>query len=422
MITSQDDFNLTDANFFATGDPYELFRRLRAEDPVHLTKGKLRRSFWSVTKHEDALSVYRRASTDFGNCAGSSLPTGPEVEAAFTAADGSLKPPGAGLMMVASDGGLHQGLRKAFNRLFLPRAIKQFEDSGRRLVSEIIDEVLPRGRCEFVSEVASRLPMVIICEMMDIPRKDWQLMFDLVNRVMGPEDPEYQVGGSAAETRQNAWMQAFDYCLKLALERRGGSGTDLLSIIANGEVLGRPLTDEEIGHNGFMFVIAGFDTTRNAIAGGVLELIREPEQMRRLRENRSFIPTAVEEFLRWTSPITHSMRVALRDAELRGRRIHRGDWVAVWNASADRDEDAFANPDRFDIGRTPNEHVALAYGEHFCLGAHLARLEIRLIIEEIVNRMSDLELDGKVERLASNLLAGIKRLPVKFTPRRAAAA
>jgi cytochrome P450 len=419
MITHQDDISLTDAHFFANGDIHDLFRRMRAADPVHWTQGRLKRGFWSIFKHEDAYIVYKGASEYFSNGKFSvGLPSSPEVEAA-------TKPElmGSNRMLVASDGELHRDFRKAFNAMFLPRAIRQYEASGRQLVLEILDEVLPRGRCEFVTEVATRLPMAIICDMMAIPRKDWQLMFDLVNQAMGPEDPEYNVESSAAETRNKAWAAAVGYCIKTALERRGGTGTDLLSVIANARVLdGRLLTEEEIGYNGFMFVIGGLDTTRNSIAGGLLELIRNPDQMRRLREDRSLMRPAVEEILRWTSPITHSMRTALKDTEIRGRKIREGDWVVVWNAAVNRDEETFADPEKFDIARDPNDHFAFAYGEHFCLGAHLARLEIRLIFEEILDRMPDVELDGEVEWLASNLLHGLKRMPIKFTPRRAAAA
>ncbi|HEV3113443.1 MAG TPA: cytochrome P450 [Candidatus Binataceae bacterium] len=419
MITHQDDINLTDAHFFAKGDIHDLFRRMRAEDPVHWTQGKLKRGFWSIFKHEDAYTVYKGASEYFSNGKFSvGLPSSPEIEAAF-----SPEITGCNRMLVASDGELHRDFRKAFNAMFLPRAIKQYEASGRKLVLEILDEVLPRGRCEFVTEVATRLPMAIICDMMAIPRKDWQLMFDLVNQGMGAEDPEYQVEGSAVETRNQAWGQAVAYCTKLALERRGSSATDLLTVIANSRVAGgRELSVEEIGYNGFMFIIGGLDTTRNSIAGGLLELMRDRSQMQRLREDKSLMRPAVEEILRWTSAITHSMRTALKDTEIRGRKIKEGDWVVVWNASANRDEDAFVNADKFDVGRDPNDHFAFAYGEHFCLGAHLARLEIRLIFEEILDRMPDVELDGEVEWLASNLLHGVKRMPIKFTPRRAAAA
>jgi cytochrome P450 len=414
MTTRQDDINLTDANFFAKGDVHGLFRRMRVEDPVHWTQGRLKRGFWSIFKHEDAYAVYRGASEYFSNSKFSiGLPSSPEVEAAATP-----ETMGANRSLIASDGELHRDFREAFRAMFLPRATKRYEDSGRKLVLEILDEVVTRGRCEFVSDVATRLPMAIIGDMMAIPRKDWQLMFDLVNQAMGQEDPEYHVNSTAAETRDKAWRELVGYCITTALERRGSSGTGLMSVIANARVLGgRLLTEEEIGYNGLMFLVGGLDTTRNSIAGGLLELIRNPDQMRRLREDRSLMRHAVEEILRWTSGITHSMRTALKNTEIRGKKIKEGDWVVVWNASANRDEETFANPNTFDVARNPNEHLALAHGEHFCLGAHLARLEIRLVFEEILDRMTDLELDGEVEWLASNVLHGIKRMPIRFKPR-----
>ncbi len=201
------------------------------------------------------------------------------------------------------------------------------------------------------------------------------------------------------------------------MSRRGKEGGDFLTLIANASVLGRPLTPEQVGYNVWNFVIGGLDTTRNAIAGGMLALIQNPEQIQRLREDQSLMPAAVEEILRWTSPITHSLRVAVKDTEIAGRKIAAGDWVVVWNISANRDEAAFNNPDVFDVGRKPNDHFAFAYGEHFCIGAHLARLEIRVILEEQIARMPDPELDGEVERVKSVVLAGIKRLPIKFERR-----
>jgi cholest-4-en-3-one 26-monooxygenase len=206
------------------------------------------------------------------------------------------------------------------------------------------------------------------------------------------------------------------------VERRGGAGDDLLSIIGNAEVQGRELNWRELGHNGGLFVLGGLETTRNAISGGILALLENPREMDRLRSAPSLMHTACEEILRWTSPITQLMRIATRDVELRGKKIREGDRVVMWHASANRDEEAFADPDRFDVGRSPNEHLAFGRGEHFCIGAHLARLELRLMLEAVLREMPDLRLAGAVERLRSNVVAGIKHMPVRFTPRRAAAA
>jgi cytochrome P450 len=411
----QNDLNLTNQLFFAHGDPHSVWRRLRREDPVHWTVSDLSRSFWSVTKLEDVQAVYRDAAT-FKS--GYGLPSSPEMERF----DADPQKGAREKMLVSSNAPFHTALRKAFVGPFLQRVVSHYDEPGRKLVAEIVDEVLPRGECDFVMDVAAKLPMAIICDMMQIPRSDWAQMFRWANMAMAAEDPEYQIEGGAPATKEAGYTGIFNYCLQLALKRRGNPGNDLLSLISNVKVSGRLLTEEEVGHNGFMFVIGGLETTRNSTSGGVAELIRNPEQMRKLRENRSLMRSAIEEIVRWTSPIVQLMRVATRDTELRGRKIAKGDWVVVWNASANRDEDAFEEPYRFDITRWPNDHVGFGYGPHFCLGAHLARLQMRLMLGDILERMADIELAGPVERVASNLIGGIKRMPVKFTPRRASAA
>jgi cholest-4-en-3-one 26-monooxygenase len=287
----------------------------------------------------------------------------------------------------------------------------------------VIDAVAQRGECDFVVDVAARLPMAIICEMMAIPRSDWDSMFKWANMVIGGEDPEYQVGGSAMQTSMEGGMQLFMYCLNLAKNRRDDNpGRDLLSVIGTAKLDDVLLNDMEIGHNAVMFVLGGLETTRNAISGGALELMRNPDQWKRLAQNPALMPTAIEEILRWTSPITHIMRTATRDFEWRGRKIRDDDWIAIWNPSANRDEEIFSDPDRFDIARNPNNHLAFGMGEHFCIWAHLARLELRLMLEEVMRRMPDLRLAGEIERLTSIQVSGIKHMPVKFTPGKAAAA
>jgi len=412
---NQDDFNLVNQMFFASGDPHSVWKRLRAEDPVHWTEGGLSRGFWSVTKLEDVQAVYRDAAT-FKS--GYGLPSSPEMERF----DADPQRGAREKMLVQSNAPFHTALRKALVGPFLQRAVRHYEEPGRKLVAEIVDEVLPRGECDFVMDVAAKLPMAIICDMMDIPRPDWARMFNWANMAMGAEDPEYQIEGGATATKTAGYTGIFNYCLELALRRRGNPGNDLLSLISNLKIDGRLLTEEEVGHNGFMFVIGGLETTRNSTSGGVAELIRNRDQMRMLRDNPNLMRSAIEEIVRWTSPIVQLMRVATRDTQLRGRRIRSGDWVVVWNASANRDEQAFTDPDRFDITRWPNDHVGFGYGPHFCLGAHLARLQMRLMLTDILERMPDIELTGPVERVASNLIGGIKRMPVRFTPRRASAA
>jgi cholest-4-en-3-one 26-monooxygenase len=204
------------------------------------------------------------------------------------------------------------------------------------------------------------------------------------------------------------------YCVQRALERRGGDGEDLLSVLGNAEINGRKLTEGELFHNGFQYIIGGLETTRNAISGGLLALIQHPAECAKLISNPSLMPTAIEEILRWSSPITHIARVATRDSELARKTIREGDLVALWLPSGNRDEATFDDPYRFDIERAPNEHVAFGRGEHFCAGAHLARLELRLMMHSLVHEAEKIELAGPVERLSSNLVSGIKHMPVRF--------
>ncbi|MGO9266727.1 MAG: cytochrome P450 [Candidatus Binataceae bacterium] len=192
-------------------------------------------------------------------------------------------------------------------------------------------------------------------------------------------------------------------------------------MLGNAQISGRPLTDRELAHNGVLYVGAGLETTRNAISAGLLALLEHPAELDLLLRNETLMPTAVEEILRWASPVTHFARVAMKDTELGGKRIHAGDRVVLWFPSANRDEDVFADPYTFDIRRTPNEHLAFSKGEHYCAGAHLARLELRLMLQQLLRRTKQIELTGKVERLRSNFLAGIKHMPVRFTQSRAAA-
>jgi cytochrome P450 len=329
---------------------------------------------------------------------------------------------GSGEMMLMTDPPLHAAMRRAFNRLMLPRAVGRFEAPGLPLVREILEEAIRRRECDFVVDVAARLPMAFICEIMGIPRSDWPHLFKWGNMVAGNDDPEYQVeSGSPRDTRQEGSRKIGDYCVTAALERRGGDGDDLLSVLGNATINGRLLTNSELAHNGLLYIGAGLETTRNAISAGLLALLEHPVQLDLLLEDPQIMSTAVEEILRWTSPVTHFARVATRDAELHGKHINAGDRLALWFPSGNRDEAVFENPYAFNLKRSPNEHIAFSKGEHFCGGAHLARLELRLTLQALLPRIKQIELAGKVERLRSNFLAGIKHMPVRFTESKLAA-
>ena len=405
---------LTDPGFFAQQDPHPVWRRLRAEDPIHWTQGNVS-PFWSVTRYDDIVAVFGEPKV-FSSERGLIVPSSPEME--------QLTPEmmGAREMMIMTDPPSHGAMRRAFNRLFLPRPVGKYESPGQELVAEILDSVMARGECDFVVDVAARLPMAFICEIMDVPRKDWPDVFKWGNMSIGFEDTEYQnESGSPMETRQEGVMKLGGYCAQLALERRGGHGEDLLTVLGNAEINGAKLTDIQLFHNGWLYIVGGLETTRNAISGGLLALIQHPEERARLVNNPALMPTAIEEILRWTSPVTHIARVATEDTAIGGRPIREGERVALWIPSANRDEAIFDAPYTFDLGRTPNEHIAFGKGEHFCAGAHLARLELRLMLVDLLHRIDHIELAGKVERLTSNIIAGIKHMPVRFTQSRAAA-
>ena len=400
---------LTNPAFFINNDPHPLWRQLRREDPVHWTQG-LVGPFWSLTRYDDIVEVFSKPNL-FTSTRRLIIPSSPEME--------QLTPEmmGSGQMMIMTDPPLHVAMRRAFNRLFLPRPVLRYQSPGKMLVDEILAEALQRRECDFVVDVAARLPMAFICEIMGIPRPDWPLMFKWGNMALGNEDPEYQTAsGSPLETRQQGTFNLGSYCAKLALERRGRDSDDLLSVLGNAELNGRQLTQTELMHNGFLYIVGGLETTRNAISGGLLAFINHPGEWARLASDPSLLSTSIEEILRWTSPITHIARVAVEDTILGGKKIRAGEAVATWLPSANRDEQIFEDPYRFNIARIPNEHIAFGKGEHFCAGAHLARLELRLMFEAIIAQVDKFELTGCVERLQSNLVAGIKHMPVRLTP------
>ncbi len=406
------DINLMEPELFVRGEHLEAFRVMRAEAPVYWHERAPGQGFWSITRYEDALKVYHDPNT-YSSGRGMSLQfnmTGaPESEAGF------------GTMLLTSDPPRHGKLRQIVNRRFTPRALAPYEPHVHRRAAEIIDSVIERGECDLVVDVAAKLPTAIICEMMDIDREHYDLMFTLANMSIGFDDPEYQQGRTAIETGQYAQIEFFSFFSKLIEQRRKNPGEDLLSALVHGEAEGERLTDMEILFNCLLLLVAGQETTRNAISGGVLALLENPEQRTILRSSPNITPTAIEEFLRYTSPVTHILRTAKQEGELRGHKIAKGDRVVIWNPSANRDEAVFRNPDAFDLNRSPNDHVAFGHGEHFCLGANLARIELKVMLEAINRRMPDLELAGPVERLRSNFVAGIKHMPVRFAPARAEA-
>jgi cholest-4-en-3-one 26-monooxygenase len=296
---------------------------------------------------------------------------------------------------------------------FTPRVIARLEPRIREIARAILDRIAPQGRCDFVRSVAAELPLQVIAELMGIPHEDRDKVFDWSNRLIGFDDPEFQ---TSIDDGKQAAMEMWIYANMLGEARKGKTGEDLVSILMNGEVDGARLTEMEFDSFFLLLAVAGNETTRNLIAGGMLALIEHPEQRARLLKDPSLTASAVEEMLRWVTPVVHFRRTAMRDTELRGVKIKENDKVVIYYTSANRDEDVFPDPFTFDVGRKPNEHLAFGVGQHFCLGNSLARLEIRVMFEELLKRLPDTELAGPVRRLRSNFINGFKELPVRFTP------
>lgn len=409
--TKLTDIDLTDLDLFVNGDPHAAWKLFREQAPIYWhEKGKGDVAFWSITKYALVKEVMSEPNI-FSSEDGVALPVGQRFDLEEAREYG-----GGGQSLISTDPPRHSKHRNMINRRFTPRAVAPSEPHIREIVTAIIDEVALRGECDFVTDVAARLPTAVICEMMGIPRPDWGMMFDLGNKLIGAQDPEYQHDRTALETGRQASREMTLYFAKLVAERKQNPGNDLISALIQGEIDGEKLSDRDLFADCVLLILGGQETTRNAASGGLAALIERPAERARLLADPSLIPTFIEEALRWTSPITHLRRTAMQDVEFHGHQIKEGQYVVVWLASANRDEDVFPDPFRFDVGRMPNDHVAFNYGEHFCLGANIARLELRVLFEELLRRLPDIEMAGPIQRLRSNFVSGIKHMPVRFEP------
>jgi cholest-4-en-3-one 26-monooxygenase len=317
-------------------------------------------------------------------------------------------------MMLIMDPPQHTKLRLLVNKGFTPRMVGRLEEHIRDVTRSIVDDIAKRGECDFVVEVAAELPLQVIAEMMGVPDEDRHKIFDWSNRLIGSEDPEYNVSRDEAI---GAATEMFLYSSELAAEKRKRPGDDIISALLQAEVDGHILTDTEFNLFFQLLAVAGNETTRNLISHGMLALIDNPAEREKLMADRSLLPGAIEEMLRCASPVMYMRRTATSDFELRGQKIREGDKVALWYIAANRDEEVFEDPHRFDITRDNANYVAFGGGgPHFCLGANLAKLEIRVMFEALLDRLPDIELAGEPQRLRSNFINGIKHLPVQFTP------
>jgi cytochrome P450 len=393
--------NLKDPFLFEQGVPHDLFRTLRAGAPVYWNEEPEpdEPGFWALTRYDDVVAVSRNPklfSSAMGGHQISYMP-GTEFNRATSAILGN---------MIAMDPPEHNVYRKLVSPLFSTGAVRKMEPQIRAIVTTILDRVATERDCEFVADVAAELPLVVLCDLLGVPQEDRRLLFGWTNRLTDfANDPMDMLA---------AFGELFAYGQSLAERRRREPAGDLMSTMANGEVDGQKLDPQLIDGFFLLLVIAGNETTRNTISGGTQALLEHPEQQRLLRDDPSLIPVAVEEMLRWVSPVIHFRRTATADTEIRGQPIRRGDKVVMWYPSANRDEAVFERADVFDVRRKPNDHVAFGDGQHFCLGAWLARLELRVMFEELLRRFPRIEQTGPALRIRSYFLSGLTSMPVRM--------
>lgn len=394
--------DLTDPDTFRAGFPHAAFARLRREAPVwfHERDFPGGGGFWVVSRYEEVRWVGTHPRL-FSSSKGVTIRT-----------DQSQVEMGQSSMLFM-DPPQHGRYRRLVAPVFTPRRMAEIEERVRLRARAIVDAVAPRGKCDFVTDLAAELPLQMIADLMGVPQEQRPLVFDASNRIIGSEDPDF---GASVEHAERAAMDLFVLAHALAEDRLADKRDDIVSALLHGEVDGERLTPVQFDGFFVLLAIAGNETTRNQTSHGMRLLLEHPAERARLAADPSLLPSAIEEMLRYNPPVMYFRRTATEDVELAGRRIRAGDKVTLYYPSANRDESVFPDPDTFDVGRTPNEHLAFGFGEHYCLGAHLARMQMRVLFEEVLTRMPDIEPDGEVDRLRSHFIDGIKRMPVRFTP------
>ena len=406
-----------DPHVYARGLPHDTYRRLRAEDPVHWQEEyevegwPAGPGFWAVTRHADVVRVLRT----------------PEEYSSWIGATQIRDPDPADLpfirqMMLNLDPPDHGRLRRIVSRAFTPGRVERFAADVAGRARRLVDEIAERGECDLPADVTDDFPIQNLADLLGIPAGEREQILAWTNRVVGYQDPDHATvvrgpDGRPVNPRSPAMLaDMFEYAHRLAARKRREPADDVMTALATAEVDGRRLSDAELSMFFFLLVIAGNDTVRSGLPGGVLALLEHPEQHRRLLAHPELLDSAIEEMLRWHPPVLSFRRTAIADTVIAGRPVRAGDKVVVFHGSANFDEERFPDPMRFDIARRPNDHVSFGDGPHVCMGAHFARLQLRTFYREMLWRLPDLELAGPPARLVSNFIAGVKHLPLRYTP------
>jgi cytochrome P450 len=398
-----EEIDLSNHDAFVDGVPYEWFRTLRHEAPVYFNPEPDGPGFYAVTRYGDIRAVHRDFVTYSSEVGGTSLEDldQDQIEARKS--------------MIDTDPPRHTELRKLIARRFTSRAVMVWEEAVHTVCDRVLSEALPKGEFDFVEEISSEIPMQVFAEILGVPQEDRRYIVEMGDRILGNQDPEYAQPVDDAHRllpfSSPVAQDMFEFGRKVAEARRKNPRDDIISLLVNAD-----LTEREFDVYFVLLATAGNETTRHTITHGLLALLEYPDQMERLRRDPSLYKPAADEMLRWATAVHYFRRTTTEDTKLVGTEIPAGAKVTTWLVSGNRDEEVFENPDTFDVGREPNKHMAFGPGGiHHCLGAHLARLEVRIAFEEMLKRTEGFELMGPPERLRSNFFNGIKRLPVKVT-------
>jgi len=392
--------------YMRDGYPHAAWKRLRRESPVHWFDVPGGVGFWAITRRADIVWISKQPERFVNAPRLAIFEEGGPVEKRDVRHLLNMDPPE------------HASYRNAASHWFTPRAIQARLPEVERITREQLDRLAGDGEtreADFVGDFTAPITLAVLADMLGVPREDWRLMFDWTNQIAGFADPEYQVGegdpgGGLGTVRNNM----FQYFAKLAADRLDHPRDDIVSVLVDSRIGGERMPPIELLSYFLLLVVAGNETTRNAASGGLLALIENPGELARLKANPSLIDSAVEEIVRWTAPVIQFCRTAREDFELHGRKIRAGDAMCLFYPSANRDEEAFEDPDVFRVDRRPNPHLGFGIGEHFCLGANLARLELKVIFRDLALRMDEVELAGTFERVRSSFLGGVKRMPIRY--------
>jgi cytochrome P450 len=401
-----------------------LLAGLRRDDPVHWTEPAGFRPYWAIAKYADILEIERLNDT-FLNEPRSTLmniQTERDLAAMWGGPDpktGRVSPFRTLIDMDNPDHRAYRGLSQAW---FMPANLRKLEARVDELARRYVDLMMEKGpQCDFARDIAVYYPLHVIMSILGVPESDEPLMLKLTQELFGGADPDMKrkddPGTGAVQT--NTILDFFVYFNKMTAERRACPGEDLASVIANGKVNGCPLGDLETASYYIIVATAGHDTTSSTIAGGLRALIENPDELAKLKANPELLSSAIDEMIRWVTPVQHFMRTATADYELRGRKIRAGDALQLLYISGNRDEEAFPDPFEFKVDREPNRHVAFGYGAHVCLGQHLAKMEARAFFKELLGRLETIELAGEPRRIQSTFVTGLKTLPVRYSIRAA---